>query len=116
MEKKADDLTECFRHHILTTIGWMAFGSRPGPEMQMYEEGFKAGYQRCKSDNELELGEVEQIEGELKLLQERFSRVLVSASEVREAVEWCLKRDERNGSLPGSYAEKLRSALSKATS
>ena len=52
-----DGLTECFRHHILTTIGWQAFGARPGPEMQMYEEGFKAGYRRCQSDNEPELGE-----------------------------------------------------------
>lgn len=45
-----DDLADCFRHHITTTIGWLAFGARPGPEMQMYEEGFKAGYRRCKSD------------------------------------------------------------------
>lgn len=52
-----DDLADCFRHHITTTIGWLAFGARPGPEMQMYEEGFKAGYRRCQSDNEPELGE-----------------------------------------------------------
>lgn len=54
-----DDLTDCFRHHITTTIGWLAFGARPGPEMQMYEEGFKAGYRRCQSDNEPEIGEEE---------------------------------------------------------
>lgn len=54
-----DDLTDCFRHHITTTIGWLAFGARPGPEMQMYEEGFKAGYRRCQSDNEMDLGEEE---------------------------------------------------------
>jgi hypothetical protein len=54
-----DDLKDCFRHHITTTISWLAFGARPGPEMQMYEEGFKAGYRRCQSDNELELGEEE---------------------------------------------------------
>lgn len=52
-----DDLIDCFRHHITTTIGWIAFGARPGPEMQMYEDGFKAGYRRCQSDNEPELGE-----------------------------------------------------------
>ncbi len=54
-----DDLTECFRHHVLTTIGWLPFGSRPGKEKQMYEEGFKAGYRRCQSDNEPELGEAD---------------------------------------------------------
>ncbi|MEK1908214.1 MAG: hypothetical protein AAAB13_20770, partial [Pseudomonas sp.] len=53
------DLTDCFRHHITTTIGWLAFGARPGPEMQMYEDGFKAGYRRCQSDNEPEFGEEE---------------------------------------------------------
>lgn len=52
-----DDLADCFRHHITTTIGWTAFGARPSPEMQMYEDGFKAGYRRCQSDNELEFGE-----------------------------------------------------------
>lgn len=56
-----NDLTECFQHHIRTSIGWQAFGSRPGKEMQMYEEGFKAGYRRCKSDNEPELGEEEEL-------------------------------------------------------
>lgn len=55
-----DDLTDCFRHHITTTIGWLAFGARPGPEMQMYEEGFKAGYRRCQSDNEPECGDDEE--------------------------------------------------------
>ena len=54
-----DGLNDCFRHHITTTIGWIAFGARPGPEMQMYEEGFKAGYRRCQSDNEMDLGEEE---------------------------------------------------------
>jgi len=54
-----NDLTECFRHHVETTIGWQAFGARPGREMQMYEEGFKAGYRRCQSDNEPELGEAD---------------------------------------------------------
>ncbi|MEH3108936.1 MAG: hypothetical protein PGN22_03090 [Agrobacterium cavarae] len=54
-----DDLKECFLHHIRTTIGFLAFGARPGPEMTMYEEGFKAGYRRCQSDNEPEFGEEE---------------------------------------------------------
>ncbi len=54
-----DDLTDCFRHHVKTSIGWQAFGARTGKERQMYEEGFKAGYRRCKSDNEPELGEDE---------------------------------------------------------
>lgn len=58
-ETVVDDLTDCFRHHITTTIGWLAFGARPSPEMQMYEDGFKAGYRRCQSDNEPELGEEE---------------------------------------------------------
>lgn len=52
-----DDLKECFLHHVRTTIGFLAFGARTGPEMTMYEEGFKAGYRRCQSDNEPELGE-----------------------------------------------------------
>ncbi|MGV1985647.1 hypothetical protein ACQZ5N_03435 [Agrobacterium sp. 22-221-1] len=52
-----DTLKECFLHHIRTTIGFLAFGMRTGPEMTMYEEGFKAGYRRCQSDNEPELGE-----------------------------------------------------------
>ncbi len=52
-----DDLKECFLHHVRTTIGFLAFGARTGPEMTMYEEGFKAGYHRCQSDNEPELGE-----------------------------------------------------------
>jgi broad specificity phosphatase PhoE len=54
-----DDLKECFLHHVRTTIGFLAFGARTGPEMTMYEEGFKAGYRRCKSDNEPDLGEDE---------------------------------------------------------
>ncbi|HAU77543.1 MAG TPA: hypothetical protein DCW88_19050 [Agrobacterium sp.] len=54
-----DTLKECFLHHIRTTIGFLAFGMRTGPEMTMYEEGFKAGYRRCQSDNEPELGEDE---------------------------------------------------------
>ena len=54
-----DDLKECFLHHVRTTIGFLAFGSRPGPEMTMYEEGFKAGYRRCQSDNEPDIGEDE---------------------------------------------------------
>jgi hypothetical protein len=31
----------------------------------------------------------------------------------REAVEWCLDRDQRNGSLPEAYADRLRAALTK---
>lgn len=30
---------------------------------------------------------------------------------MRDAIKWCLDRDEQNGSLPEAYAEKLRSAL-----
>jgi hypothetical protein len=33
----------------------------------------------------------------------------------RLAVEWCLERDERNGSLPEPYAEKLRAARSPSS-
>ncbi|MBD8556342.1 hypothetical protein IFT84_17680 [Rhizobium sp. CFBP 8762] len=58
----SDELTECFRHHIAEAIGWQAFGFRPGCEMQMYEEGFKAGYRRCQSDNEAELGEADAVD------------------------------------------------------
>lgn len=64
-----DELTDCFRHHVRTTIGWQAFGARPGPEMQMYEEGFKAGYRRCTADNEPELGEEPDAVGALKALR-----------------------------------------------
>ena len=31
----------------------------------------------------------------------------------RLAIEWCLDRDNRNGSLPEAYAEKLRPTLSQ---
>lgn len=54
-----DTLKECFLHHIRTTIGFLAFGARTGSEMTMYEEGFKAGYRRCQSDNEPDIGEDE---------------------------------------------------------
>jgi hypothetical protein len=57
--QRSDGLDDCFRHHIATTIGWPAFSTRPGREMQMYEEGFKAGYRRCQSDNEEGFGEGE---------------------------------------------------------
>lgn len=30
---------------------------------------------------------------------------------LRVAIEWCLARDERNGSLPQAYADKLASSL-----
>jgi hypothetical protein len=30
---------------------------------------------------------------------------------IREAIEWCLDRDKRNGSLPEAYAERLRAAI-----
>lgn len=85
-----DDLTECFRHHILTTIGWKAFGARPGPEMQMYEEGFKAGYRRCKEDNEPELGEVEGLEAE-RAEQWRLRREAEASRDVEKAVSDSLK-------------------------
>ncbi|MCD1266903.1 hypothetical protein B5M44_22020 [Shinella sumterensis] len=61
-----DDLKDCFLHHVRTTIGFLAFGARTGPEMTMYEEGFKAGYRRCKADNEPDIGE-----GELDDLEQK---------------------------------------------
>jgi len=61
-----DDLKECFLHHVRTTIGFLAFGARTGPEMTMYEEGFKAGYRRCKADNEPDMGEGEEDDLERK--------------------------------------------------
>lgn len=70
-----DTLKECFLHHVRTTIGFLAFGMRTGPEMTMYEEGFKAGYRRCQSDNEPELGEDEDI------LNERTRNVVAKLRE-----------------------------------
>jgi hypothetical protein len=35
---------------------------------------------------------------------------------LQEAIRWCLDRDERNGSMPEAYANKLRSALSTSQS
>jgi hypothetical protein len=37
-------------------------------------------------------------------------------SSLEEAIRWCLARDERNGSLPEAYAEKLRAALTRTAS
>jgi len=38
------------------------------------------------------------------------------ASQIEAAVRWCLDRDQRNGSLPEAYAERLRAALATTPS
>jgi hypothetical protein len=94
-----DELTECFRHHILTTIGWQAFGARTGKEMQMYEEGFKAGYRRCKSDNEPEFGEEELSHRARKMvgrLRESIKAGAVNLSDVEDAVDFIIDQDARS--------------------
>lgn len=91
-ETVGNDLTDCFRHHITTTIGWLAFGARPGPEMQMYEEGFKAGYRRCQSDYEPELGEEEDALSDrarklVRKLRESIKSGAVQLADVEDAID-----------------------------
>lgn len=42
--------------------------------------------------------------------RERAERAEKKAGILRRAVDWCLDRDERNGSLPAAYSEKLHTA------
>ena len=97
--RQDDGLTACFRHHVKTSIGWQAFGARTGKERQMYEEGFKAGYRRCKSDNEPELGEDEYISQRARMivgrLRESIKAGAVNLSDVEDAADLILDQDTR---------------------
>lgn len=43
---------------------------------------------------------------------EVFDAAASEIERMRNAIEWCLDRDNRNGSLPEAYAERLRAILS----
>lgn len=42
-----------------------------------------------------------------------FAQAAEEIFRLRNTIQWCLDRDERNGSLPGSYADRLRASLTK---
>lgn len=60
--------------------------------------------------------ELEEHLSELQSVNERLqSRAEAAEAEVkrlREGIQWCLSRDERNGSLPAAYATKLQALAS----
>jgi len=45
-------------------------------------------------------------------LRHRAEAAEAEVTRLRKGIQWCLNRDQRNGSLPGSYAEKLQSLAS----
>lgn len=115
-----DNLGDYFRHHITTTIGWLAFGARPGPEMQMYEEGFKAGYRRCQSDNEPELGEEEDALSDrarmlVEKLRESIKSGAVQLADVEDAIDLIVEQSASQDAGTPAYWVRFRLSDGKAT-
>ena len=114
-----DTLKECFLHHIRTTIGFLAFGMRTGPEMTMYEEGFKAGYRRCQSDNEPELGEDEDSFNErtrnvVAKLRESLSKGEVDPLAIDNAVDLLIDQSKAISALSAQVQDVAAKSLADA--